>query len=629
MISVSDLVNSITSQGSTVRLKPTVLGLATSCGADNPELAFLGSDIVVGSAAFDRDKLLLTGSSDLAGVGSGPVRLLFLADETHMVARVCLYASSVGSLIENPFVTQLLGKIPAVGDHRFVSLTVECDMAAQTNRSHLGIGIKIPALTPDELVGEVVTLTTERAVAGLPTTYTVTHESAGLHTPAATRGGSGQNPASAAAWANVPATLLLGPLQNWLAGSLVLTWGPGWASFSLFLKDDTPFQAFGITAKVGLTFSATYTGPQHLAVWEVSGTLRAPLPGGTGKDIVIGFDTTGTGSGRTVTFTATFDAGGGITLADLAGAIQAIPFLHDFPDVTSLLPDALRKDLAGLSARGFSVVFDLTKLAVIAMGIEIDSTARIEIVKDYFTIEEIRLWFVDTASQGTAGGLEAVCLIGDSLTLDATATFPRNLLTLTVRDSLDLDGFDASGKLPLPSKDGGLTPKTAGSPITLHGFEAVCDLRDRSYSAYLDLGTSLTLAPFFTLHEIQAALTYSTASNSETLQATGTLLNAPATLTIQHDKDTWNVQGELLGLDVGNWLHTNFTGIPAPLLDIDFETIRFAYTSTDKNLTLSCYGKLLTGQTRTQFQADITHTGNGLTRETRNTEVKAKLTVYT
>ncbi|MFF6946999.1 hypothetical protein, partial [Streptomyces lavendulae] len=336
------------------------------------------------------------------------------------------------------------------------------------------------------------------------------------------------------AWAGIPAATVPSPFTGWTADSLRLWWGTELSSFGVTLEGVR--EVFGVSSAAGLGFFAEEENlTSAWGTWTAEGQLRAPVPGAQDGEVVFLLRDEGTGQvgdERVMALSAVTE--GDVSLASLAD-IRTLPFMWGFPDPPAyLLPPDLSGLLQNVSLDAMSAVFTQSPPAVRALG------AGVRVDVDWtpfagFTIQEMRFWFLvgllDQPVRWNAG-LEAVCRIGEDLFLKASAQFPQGRLELRVQNSLDLEGFDAQGNLPLPEFDADLTPvpPAGGGPrIALNDLVLTCTLASpRSYTLDLDLATDLSAGPF-SLTGVRVSTQYTDGRPLEAvLEASATVYGASA-----------------------------------------------------------------------------------------------------
>ncbi|WP_345186473.1 hypothetical protein, partial [Streptomyces lavendulae] len=488
----------------------------------------------------------MSGESDLTGLGTGlEVALTFTATTDDLVAGLAVDVGDVPALVSHPFVTRLEGTMPAHGPVSFSQLTVMCDLEEQRNTSLLGIDVALPALgTGTQVRGLLSSLST-------PEGNSVGAVSLETEALAVEPGETGVFPvAQVIAWAGIPAVAVPSPFTGWTAQSLGLWWGAELSSFGVTLEGAR--EVFGVGSAAGLSFFAQEeTTTSAWGTWKAEGQLRVAVPGTQEGEVVFLLRDEGTGQvgdERVMALSAVTE--GAVSLASLTD-IRTLPFMLGFPDPPAYLLPADLSDLQrNVSLDAMSAVFTQSPAAVRALG------AGVHVDVDWtpfagFTVQEMRLWFlVGLLGQPVRwnAGLEAVCRIGEDLLLTASARFPEGILELRVRDSLDLEGFDADGNLPLPPFDTDLAPvPTGGGPrIALNDLLLTCTLAPpRSYSLDLDLATELSAGPF-SLTGVRVSMQYTDGRPPEAvLEASATVYGASALVTVQRGADEWAIRGEL------------------------------------------------------------------------------------
>ncbi|MGW2232336.1 hypothetical protein, partial [Streptomyces formicae] len=240
-----------------------------------------------------------------------------------------------------------------------------------------------------------------------------------------------------------------------------------------------------------------------------------------------------------------------------------------------------------------------------------------------FKLDEINLWF--TAGFGGPiridGGMEARCIISDELILTASARFPDNRLEIHVKDTLDLEGVNVDGSVPLPEFDSDLS--TGGQPIVLENLSMVCSLsRPREFSLDLALETDLSAPPWFSLSGVKLSVNNNEGSETEfSFQGEAECFGVTALVAVNRGADGWSIRGELElpeGMTFSQWVSEQFDyTLPAALSSLEIDLISLSYSSALKEVSFDCAGSMAFAGVPCEFHIYLQKSPDGMNVEGR------------
>ncbi|WKK24214.1 hypothetical protein QZH56_00530 [Streptomyces olivoreticuli] len=611
MVVASELANEIieaVDRGGPVVISPVRFEILQP---EIPEQMFLRSEIVVSDASFDPDEFALNGRADLEGLGQRlAVCLHFGTTFDDEVSSIVIDVREAPGLTSHPFMDLLLQEMPTLINLSASNVSTQCYIEEQRNSSFIGLTAHLSDLGVGVNVhGVLSSLCTLRGndldfvnLSSKP----MTQKSIDPKPPIPSEAESFLVD-DVTQWAGIPSSVIPIPFRRWIATSLDLSWGPDLSSLSVILEGSK--EIFGEPSDASLTFSRN---DEQEATWSSGGQLQVSA-NNLEEKITFSFEdftveNPDLGDERFMGLSSATE--GDVTLAGFQD-LQNLPFLSEFPDISTLIPSDLSSAVDSVAVDNASVIFNQSSERVSALGASVSANGQWQVIADLFSIEEIRVWFlIGLAEQERRmnAGLEATCRMSGGLTLNASAQFPEGRLELRVRDPLDLGAFEPGREL-LPPFDGDLSPED--ELITLRDLVAICDLSDHSYYLNLRLATGLSAPPWFSLTGVRINIAGEAGHTEATIQAQAVIKGATALVAIQRVDTEWIIHGDLHLPDettFSQWIKREFERtLPAAVDTLRFGVIHLSYRTSGRELSFTCSGDIELGDAPSQFQLDVTH----------------------
>ncbi|MER5890614.1 hypothetical protein ABT160_42885 [Streptomyces sp. NPDC001941] len=594
-------------------LRPDVFEWVQPSQGEFPEQEFLASNVVIAIDGWDAEEEKLTGTSTLAGVGPAggtvPVEVTFGADRAGYVSGINFHIPQVTGMDRYPAPLRLAEAHPTPATVAVSGLRVECALlkSAANNSSVFSVTVTVAALGV-KLAGRLT------ATAGRNFAYT---DKASLSTREVDPPENvSVTTAGLLTWLGAPPTTVVPALSDLRGTELALTFSSQMTLLSARLTGQTTLYGQSGMCTVSVSGSAAGTGPAR--PWTSNGTFRLTLPDAPDTSLYFTFTDSGESSpSRVLALSA--DTTQSIKPLTLAG-ITDLPYMSELPDITDVLPEDLRAVLDAVTVTNVATVIDCTSGKPNVLGATISTNKPWKVFDGLFTLQDLRLWWtagLSTQSPLVGIGIDATCLIADSIALQAKATLqPSPRIEVTVSQAQSLEGFDANGSgLPLPEFDDDLVPvdSDGGTRIGLRDLTAVCDLRNGLYRMDLALDCTLKATSWFEITEVRVGVDHSPQATRYTISGLADLAGAQARLSVAKDASGWRFSGGLAlpeDTSFSQWVAEQFDyTLPEAVSGINPREITLDYRPSDKQLRITAAGLFDVADAACQFRLNLTHDG--------------------